>query len=180
MQIISELEVEETTLILKISRKSGIFKDEQGSPASQSVFPTELRINEKGKSKLQVRFLSVCPVSKVWFDYPGTPFPRIIWITASWAGFSLSSLRSNWFRSEYSLQEYRRYLEEYNVYSVLTVQTKLHTTLDKTSTDKTRSCVLADVVVLGKTPRILMRRNPSKKVKSLRELLKLMTSSQLY
>ena len=78
------------------------------------------------------------------------------------------------------LQEYRRYLEEYNVYSVLTVQTKLHTTLDKTSTDRTRSCVLADVVVLGKTPRILMRRNPSKKVKSLRELLKLMTSSQLY
>ena len=52
------------------------------------------------------------------------------------------------------LQEYRRYLDEYNVYSVLTVQTKLHTTLDKTSTDRTRSCVPADVVVLGKTPRI--------------------------
>ena len=53
-----------------------------------------------------------------------------------------------------NLQEYRRYLDEYNVYSVLTVQTKLHTTLDKTSTDRTRSCVPADVVVLGKTPRI--------------------------
>ena len=53
-----------------------------------------------------------------------------------------------------NLQEYRRYLDEYNVYSVLTVQTKLHTTLDKTSTDRTRSCVPADVDVLGKTPRI--------------------------
>ena len=31
---------------------------------------------------------------------------------------------------------------------------KLHTTLDKTSTDRTRSCVPADVDVLGKTPRI--------------------------
>ena len=45
------------------------------------------------------------------------------------------------------MQEYQRYLDEYNVYSVLTVQTKLHTTLDKTSTDRTRSCVPADVVV---------------------------------
>ena len=58
---------------------------------------------------------------------------------------------------------------------------KLHTTLDKTSTDRTRSCVLADVVVLGKLL-VSHEENPSKqlKVKSLKVLLKLMTFRQLY
>ena len=58
---------------------------------------------------------------------------------------------------------------------------KLHTTLDKTSTDRTQSYVLADVVVLGKLL-VSHEENPSKqlKVKSLKVLLSQMTFRQLY